>query len=112
MEAIGAHPGVCQRTRVQNQPRPPELLQSARREDREETRQVDDRLGRGARARARIRYCHSILARAAVARIERSEEHTSELQSHLNLVCRLLLEKKKRRLYIQKEISAPTCHAA
>src|SRR5260370_26944507 len=27
----------------------------------------------------------------------RSEEHTSELQSHLNLVCRLLLEKKNRR---------------
>src|SRR5260370_11307279 len=26
---------------------------------------------------------------------QRSEEHTSELQSHLNLVCRLLLEKKK-----------------
>src|SRR5438477_5320697 len=28
---------------------------------------------------------------------KRSEEHTSELQSHVNLVCRLLLEKKKRR---------------
>src|SRR5260370_15028426 len=28
-------------------------------------------------------------------RHRRSEEHTSELQSHLNLVCRLLLEKKK-----------------
>src|SRR5207237_6624506 len=27
---------------------------------------------------------------------QRSEEHTSELQSHLNLVCRLLLEKKKK----------------
>src|SRR5260370_17371747 len=27
---------------------------------------------------------------------ERSEEHTSQLQSHLNLVCRLLLEKKKQ----------------
>src|SRR5438477_9208615 len=27
----------------------------------------------------------------------RSEEHTSELQSHVNLVCRLLLEKKKQR---------------
>src|SRR5207237_340371 len=27
----------------------------------------------------------------------RSEEHTSELQSHLNLVCRLLLEKKKQK---------------
>src|SRR5260370_40114385 len=29
------------------------------------------------------------------AKARRSEEHTSELQSHLNLVCRLLLEKKK-----------------
>src|SRR5260370_22726191 len=28
--------------------------------------------------------------------VQRSEEHTSELQSHLNLVCRLLLEKKKK----------------
>src|SRR5260370_22419385 len=28
----------------------------------------------------------------------RSEEHTSELQSHLNLVCRLLLEKKKKQV--------------
>src|SRR6476661_9127019 len=28
----------------------------------------------------------------------RSEEHTSELQSHLNLVCRLLLEKKKKKI--------------
>src|SRR5260370_3804546 len=35
---------------------------------------------------------------AGQARI-RSEEHTSELQSHLNLVCRLLLEKKKRRTF-------------
>src|SRR5260370_27685069 len=29
-------------------------------------------------------------------KVSRSEEHTSELQSHLNLVCRLLLEKKKK----------------
>src|SRR2546429_7053762 len=29
--------------------------------------------------------------------LQRSEEHTSELQSRLHLVCRLLLEKKKRR---------------
>src|SRR5690242_21473265 len=29
-------------------------------------------------------------------RHHRSEEHTSELQSHVNLVCRLLLEKKKK----------------
>src|SRR6267142_7143735 len=31
-------------------------------------------------------------------RFRRSEEHTSELQSHVNLVCRLLLEKKKHNL--------------
>src|SRR2546422_6343571 len=30
---------------------------------------------------------------------ERSEEHTSELQSRLHLVCRLLLEKKKKTLH-------------
>src|SRR5438034_6241837 len=30
-------------------------------------------------------------------RIGRSEEHTSELQSHSDLVCRLLLEKKKKK---------------
>src|SRR5438132_8126883 len=33
----------------------------------------------------------------AVLRLRRSEEHTSELQSHSDLVCRLLLEKKKRK---------------
>src|SRR5690242_1622915 len=32
----------------------------------------------------------------SVAKLKRSEEHTSELQSHVNLVCRLLLEKKKK----------------
>src|SRR5260370_34582449 len=38
------------------------------------------------------------LDQAMIERLDdlgRSEEHTSELQSHLNLVCRLLLEKKK-----------------
>src|SRR2546426_5701160 len=34
---------------------------------------------------------------AALARRQRSEEHTSELQSPCNLVCRLLLEKKKKK---------------
>src|SRR5690242_20981215 len=34
--------------------------------------------------------------RRHVRRLDRSEEHTSELQSHVNLVCRLLLEKKKK----------------
>src|SRR5438477_9457299 len=34
----------------------------------------------------------------------RSEEHTSELQSHVNLVCRLLLEKKKKKKTIKTNI--------
>src|SRR5690242_20867433 len=34
--------------------------------------------------------------RSIPIRGNRSEEHTSELQSHVNLVCRLLLEKKKK----------------
>src|SRR5436190_14247767 len=38
----------------------------------------------------------------------RSEEHTSELQSHSDLVCRLLLEKKKRRRYSK----LPRCYGA
>src|SRR5260370_26722709 len=39
----------------------------------------------------------------------RSEEHTSELQSHLNLVCRLLLEKKKKNVTeAYSESSAPS----
>src|SRR5260370_32527471 len=38
-------------------------------------------------------------------RIMRSEEHTSELQSHLNLVCRLLLEKKKLNVYTKHNIT-------
>src|SRR2546422_2774030 len=37
----------------------------------------------------------ALLQLEAVRRDERSEEHTSELQSRLHLVCRLLLEKKK-----------------
>src|SRR5882672_12538186 len=35
----------------------------------------------------------------SVGALLRSEEHTSELQSHSDLVCRLLLEKKKRKIY-------------
>src|SRR2546430_8225570 len=42
------------------------------------------------------------VAQELIRRVERSEEHTSELQSQSNLVCRLLLEKKK-----SSTISAP-----
>src|SRR5215204_7019040 len=44
---------------------------------------------------------------AALSALFRSEEHTSELQSHSDLVCRLLLEKKKKKathlIYLKKK---------
>src|SRR2546426_5089385 len=49
------------------------------------------------------RACRSPWRRASASRagapFTRSEEHTSELQSPCNLVCRLLLEKKKKNKY-------------
>src|SRR5476649_3049244 len=36
----------------------------------------------------------------------RSEEHTSELQSHSDLVCRLLLEKQKKKQHLFQELDA------
>src|SRR5260221_10538050 len=41
-------------------------------------------------------------ARLGIGRRLRSEEHTSELQSHSDLVCRLLLEKKKKNISVQE----------
>src|SRR5690242_20968769 len=62
--------------------------------------------GTGDADRAQIRLLNSLKTPALRSRppwpirrcfqaVQRSEEHTSELQSHVNLVCRLLLEKKK-----------------
>src|SRR5260370_1811931 len=51
-----------------------------------------------ARGLARLQR-HGIHGHGLVLGPGRSEEHTSELQSHLNLVCRLLLEKKKNTRY-------------
>src|SRR5256885_8729461 len=42
-----------------------------------------------------------------VAAVARSEEHTSELQSPCNLVCRLLLEKKKNNTLLSRQCSLP-----
>src|SRR5260370_25763349 len=53
------------------------------------------RAGRGHRLDWRAGPHPNILAGGRRNNLARSEEHTSELQSHLNLVCRLLLEKKK-----------------
>src|SRR5438105_8055200 len=42
-------------------------------------------------------FCFNV-ARTLLLSWQRSEEHTSELQSRVDLVCRLLLEKKKKRI--------------
>src|SRR2546422_2709980 len=54
------------------------------------SRGLEDRIQQKAMAGALAR-----LTRRQADDVERSEEHTSELQSRLHLVCRLLLEKKK-----------------
>src|SRR5256885_9964696 len=60
-------------------------------------------VGFGIGGTASVRFCQPAIAlsrRAIMSAVlkspDRSEEHTSELQSPCNLVCRLLLEKKKR----------------
>src|SRR5438132_3133404 len=53
-------------------------------------------LGRYADAREHAWACR-IVAKDGKMPPRRSEEHTSELQSHSDLVCRLLLEKKKKK---------------
>src|SRR5256885_6858623 len=50
-------------------------------------------------ARGRPLRSHTSLPKGANVNFVRSEEHTSELQSPCNLVCRLLLEKKKQNTY-------------
>src|SRR3712207_6883312 len=50
---------------------------------------------RGTRVPGRARAAHGLFH--PVPDVERSEEHTSELQSRQYLVCRLLLEKKKQK---------------
>src|SRR5207248_10592205 len=50
----------------------------------------------GESAARRMRRPYAGGVRRALRRIDRSEEHTSELQSPYDLVCRLLLEKKKQ----------------
>src|SRR5256885_11894749 len=68
---------------------------------RQDLRGVADAVVHGATGGARAGEAHELLrhrdgAADRDAERQRSEEHTSELQSPCNLVCRLLLEKKKK----------------
>src|SRR2546422_5216274 len=68
------------------------LFRSAR-----EHRADRDAVGEGLREGHDVGLDPRVLVRPEPARPGRSEEHTSELQSRLHLVCRLLLEKKKEK---------------
>src|SRR5438093_9449900 len=63
-----------------------------------------ERLGQRAQDRARVRPLAPQLEELVLRPPERSEEHTSELQSLTNLVCRLLLEKKKKKTIVLQYI--------
>src|SRR2546430_7960580 len=54
---------------------------------------------------------HAVVAPGSGTAVHRSEEHTSELQSQSNIVCRLLLEKKKKKCP-SRNCSAPPAASA
>src|SRR2546427_8012833 len=59
--------------------------------------------------RVKGRSLAEILEQSGTLSLERSEEHTSELQSQSNLVCRLLLEKKKKNQEHETDPAAHRC---
>src|SRR2546429_5961143 len=64
-------------------------------------------LFRSPRVRTLMELADFFKHRCSIPRLtvyDRSEEHTSELQSRLHLVCRLLLEKKKKPIYMPRSI--------
>src|SRR2546427_5806384 len=73
--------------------------------DLEESNRIFEEQGVNAYYRYQLEHENEILA-PGIAFALRSEEHTSELQSQSNLVCRLLLEKKKK-----TTASRPLCQA-
>src|SRR5260221_3655883 len=68
-------------------------------------------LFRSAAPRASVSWCTQTSGRSSpngspslTLALVRSEEHTSELQSHSDLVCRLLLEKKKTEISMSQQL--------
>src|SRR2546422_7983997 len=55
--------------------------------------------------------CRLPRIRPCLRSVARSEEHTSELQSRLHLVCRLLLEKKKKKQPCQRDSHTKPIHS-
>src|SRR5579862_6044138 len=82
--------------------RPPAAARAGARRRAPARRRVADLSRRRAETGARQRLAGDPAGRVRGAdrpvRLRRSEEHTSELQSQFHLVCRLLLEKKKKKI--------------
>src|SRR2546422_5271258 len=57
------------------------------------------------RPRSSAAFASSSVTRSSIVKEVRSEEHTSELQSRLHLVCRLLLEKKKKKYPLKSTLA-------
>src|SRR5437016_9330408 len=68
---------------------------------RRDFRQIEHHQSEAAGLQHQVQRLHAGI-QAFLQRAVRSEEHTSELQSLTNLVCRLLLEKKKKKIKQQK----------
>src|SRR2546427_6911711 len=64
------------------------------------------------RAGAKRQSVVKLTSRKPALATDRSEEHTSELQSQSNLVCRLLLEKKNKNSISYRHSSSTTAHPA
>src|SRR5262245_63735154 len=93
-----------------------EFCQAGRRKVLEEQRSTIERVGRIGGLRSIAAVCTSgkrptretETERELDSAIKRSEEHTSELQSLRHLVCRLLLEKKKKKKINKKRLTKQT----
>src|SRR2546430_7486711 len=70
-----------------------------------------DRAERGRAAPLAHRLVESLALERVLPEHHRSEEHTSELQSQSNLVCRLLLEKKKKKVKKRNAVYTKSNHA-
>src|SRR5690349_23992045 len=73
--------------------------------------QVDQARGAVARDQAQLKKARADRQRYADMLAKRSEEHTSELQSRRDLVCRLLLEKKKKTQTNSKHLNKKYKHS-
>src|SRR5260370_26842493 len=84
------------------------LFRSVQRDVRDADVERPRRLVEIARGEHPVRQPVVVFGQSLDLLADRSEEHTSELQSHLNIVCRLLLEKKQNNRLLHTSSSPVT----